>query len=397
MNLTTPTTQQINDNIVSQLEASLNQSIPLLPKAFLRVLAKALAGIFILIYKYAGFMFLQIFVRTASYADTEVNGVIVNPLLFWGRLIGIGDPVAATQAELLIEITVQNQTGSLTAGQQLVGPGNGVTYVTLSSVLLNAPTKQVVVRAVADQQDQGGAGTIGNLQPGATLSFANSIGNVARSVVVVSQVVTAADAEDIEVYRQRVIDRFQKLPQGGAYADYELWGESVAGILNVYPYTSDCPGQVDVYVEATPASSGSPDGIPTTAQLQAVLNAIQLNTAGMATRRPAGALVNAFPITRTAFVVTITALEVANQAQVQADIEEEVQAYFAGREPYIAGLTVPPRKDRITTSGVAGAVEDIVSAAGGIFGGATISQSGILLTLYSLGIGERAKASVVFT
>ena len=53
MSLSTPTTQEVGDNIIAQLEASLNQSIPLLPKAFVRVLAKALAGVFILLYKFS--------------------------------------------------------------------------------------------------------------------------------------------------------------------------------------------------------------------------------------------------------------------------------------------------------------------------------------------------------
>ena len=393
MSLSTPTTQEINDNIIAQLEAKLNQTIPLVPKSFLRVLAKALSGVFILLYKYAGFMFLQQFVRTASYAETEINGVLVNPLLEWGRLIGVGDPTAATQAELLIDITVENQTGSLPAGTQLVGPSNGVTYVTLSGVLLNAATVQATVRAVSDQDGNGGAGTIGNLTAGATLSFANPLANVSRTATVSSQVVTGADAEAIEVYRQRIIDRFQKLPQGGAYADYELWGEGVAGILNIYPYTSDCPGQVDLYVEA----AGTVDGIPTAPQLQAVLDAVELDGTGLATRRPAGALVNAFPITRTSFTVTVTALDVNDLAQVQTDVTEAVEEYFLSRAPFIAGLTVPPRVDRITSSGVAGVVEDIVSAAGGIFGGITMTQAGVDITLYSLGIGEKAKATVVFT
>lgn len=397
MSLTTPTTQEINDNIIAQLEASLNQTIPLLPKSFMRVLAKALAGVFILLYKYAGFMFLQIFVRTASYAETEINGVTVNPLLEWGRLIGIGDPTPATQAELLIDVTVENQTGSLPAGTQLVGPDNGVTYITLASVLLNAATVQITVRASSDQNGGGGAGIIGNLDPGVIVSFANPLANVARNATVNSQTVTGAAVEAVEVYRQRIIDRFQKRPQGGAYADYEIWGEGVAGVLNVYPYTSECPGQVDLYVEATTASSGSPDGIPTAAQLQAVLDAVELDSTGLASRRPAGALVNAFPITRTAFVVTVNALEVTDVAQVQADITAAVQEYFTSRSPFIVGLTVPPRVDRITASGVAGAIEDIVSAAGGIFGSATITQSGINVSLYSLGVGEKAKATVAFT
>ena len=106
MALAVPTTASINATIIAQLEASLSQTIPLLPKAFSRVLSKALAGVFILVYKYAGFMFLQLFVAFAQNRDTEINGTTVNPLQAWGVLIGVGLPDAATHAELVISVTV---------------------------------------------------------------------------------------------------------------------------------------------------------------------------------------------------------------------------------------------------------------------------------------------------
>ena len=396
MSLQTPTIKEISDNIISQISASLNQTIPLLPKSFTRVLAKTLAGIFILLYKYGGFTFLQIFVSTASTKETIINGKILTPLIEWGRLIGIGDPVAATQAELLIEITVENQTGILSSGAQLTAT-NGVTYITIGSITLNAATKQVTIRAVADQSGGGGSGAIGNLTVGATVSFANPLANVARDATVISQTVTGADAEDFEVYRQRVKDRFQKRPQGGAYADYEQWGEETAGILNVYPYTSTNPGQVDVYVEATVASSGNADGIPTSAQLLAVLDSINYDLSGLATRRPANALVNAFGITRTGFDVKVSGLVADDLAQTRLDIEAALTEFFLAREPYIVGLSVPPRNDRITKAAVSGVIEDVVSAAGGVFTNAFIYLEGTtaLVDLYTLGAGEKAKLGTV--
>lgn len=390
----TPTTKEINENIIAQLEASLNQTVPLLPKSFLRVLAKALAGVFILLYKYAGFMFLQQFVRTATIEPTEVNGQIIRPLVEWGRFVGVGDPVPGTKAELLIDVTVTNMGGTLPSSSQLVAD-NGVTYITIGSVLLDAPTVQATIRAVSDQSDGGGAGTIGNLRPGATVSFANPLAGIARRATVDSQTVTGADPEATEAYRQRVMDRFQKRPQGGAYADYEQWGEEVAGILNVYPYTSECPGQVDLYVEATEASSGSPDGIPTTAQLQAVLDAVNQDDNGLASRRPANGLVNTFPIKRTAFDIIVTDLEVSDLAAVRESIETAVGEYVASREPFIPGLSVPPRRDRLTRSGLSGVVDDVVSAADGIFGSVVLELNGITLDLYVLGVGEKAKVNSV--
>jgi len=363
----------------------------------MRVLAKALAGVFILLYKYGAFMFLQMFVSSASAVQTTVNGKTLTPLIEWGRLIGVGDPVPATSAELLIDITVDVQTGVLPSGSQLINSDNGVTYLTVAAVALTSPTVQATILAVSDQAGGNGAGVIGNLEAGAVVSFANPLANVSRNAPVVSQVVTGANAESTAAYRQRIIDRFQKKPQGGAYADYEQWGEEVSGILNVYPYTSDCPGQVDVYVEATEASSGSPDGIPTNAQLEAVLASIELDENGLASRRPATALANAFPISRVGFDVRVTGLLVDNLAQVQTDISTAVEEYFLSREPFIVGLSIAPRRDRVTASAVGGVVDDIVSAAGGIFSAATVSLNTIGLDVYSLGIGEKAKAdSVIF-
>lgn len=397
MSLTTPTTKEISDNIIAQLQASLNQTIPLLPKSFLRVLSKALAAVFILLYKYGGFIFLQMFVQTASNKDTTVNGKIINPLTFWGRLIGVGDPTPATSAELLVDIVVTNQTGSLPSGSQLINSDNGVTYITIGSVLLNSDTVQATVRAVADQVDGGGVGAIGNLNPGAAVSFANPLANVDRNATVVSQSVTGADGEAAEEYRQRVLDRFQKRPQGGAYADYEIWGEEAAGIINVYPYTG-APGEVDVYSEATVASSGSPDGIPTVAQLQAVLDLINFDENGLASRRNANAFVNSNPITRTSFDVTVSGISgVDDLAQVQADTTTALKEYFLSAEPFIPGLSILPRNDQITRTRVSAIVEDIVTAAGGTFTSATFIQTSLVgsLTAYALGEGEKAKAANV--
>lgn len=388
-----PTNKQISDNIVAQIEAAYSASVPLLPKAFIRVLAKALAGVVVILYKYGGFVTLQLFVSSASYDETEINGVTLRPLVEWGRLIGIGDPAAATRSELIAEITVTNQTGTLPAYSQLLNSDNGVTYLTIGDTLLDAATKQVTIRASSDQAGGGGYGTIGNLDPGAIVSFANPLPNVDRQAVVISQSVTGADEEDIEAYRQRIIDRFGKQPQGGAYADYEQWGEEPAGIAAVYPYTSACPGQVDLYVE----SATETDGIPTTAQLQEVLDSVEYDVSGLASRRPAGALVNAYPIDRLDFNVDVIGLAVDDLATVQADIEAALAAYFLDREPYIVGLSLPPRKDRITASALGGIVDDIVSSYNGIFTSIILYRLTVPTELYNLGIGEKAKlASVTF-
>lgn len=388
----TPTTQELSATIVGQIEAQIGQTVPLLPKAFIRVLAKVLAATFITLYKYIGFIGLQLFVRTASGSPTVINGKTITPLIEWGRLIGIGDPLKATAAELTIDVTVENQTGNLPSGSQLLGQTNGVTYLTIGAVLLNAPVVSVTVRAAADPNGSGGVGQIGNLDPGAILNFANPLPNVARETVVTAQTVTGADAETLDSYRQRVIDRFQRRPQGGAYADYAIWSEEVAGIANAYPYTGD-PGEVDVFIE----SATEEDGIPSQAQLDAVLDSIEFDQSGLASRRPANAFVNVLPITRTSFDVSVSGLTGNDLATLQADITAAVEGYFLQAEPFIVGLNTPPRKDRLSNVELLGIVNDIVKAAAGTFSNVTFSLSGQPSTLpaYVLGEGEKAKALTV--
>ncbi len=393
-----PTTQEISTNIIASISAAISQTVPLLPKSFITVLAKALAAVFILLYKRSDFIGLQWFVKTASIKETTFNGKIFIPLIEIGRQIGVGDPTEATQAEVLVDITVETQTGSLESGTQLIRSATGITYILIGSVLLDAPTVQGTFRAVADQSGGDGAGAQGNLNPGDTLQFANPLANVSRTAVVDSQVVTGANAEDVDVvYRQRVLDRFQKRPQGGALADYEQWAEEVPGIINAYPYTGD-PGEVDVFSEATEASSGSPDGIPTAAQLTAVEASIDFNENGLASRRPVNACVNSLAITRTSFDVEVDGVTgVSDPAQVQADITAGVETYFLNGEPFIQGLTIPPRRDKLTRSGLIGLVEDIVTASNGSFTTVRfeITGSGTPIEFHDLGRGEKAKATTV--
>jgi uncharacterized phage protein gp47/JayE len=385
MSLAIPSTSDLNTTIVSQLEGALGQTIPLLPKSFARVIAKVLAGVFVLLFKYCGFIFLQLFVAHATMEETTINGKKIRPLVELGRLFGTGDPQDATRAELLIEVSVKNQTGDLKAGSKLLRGETGVLYDVVAAVPLTASTVQAKIRASGDGDGNGGVGDIGNLQPGDIVSFAGAQASVATDAVVLSQVTTAADAETTEHYRTRILQRVQRRPQGGAYSDYQLWAQEVEGIVSAYPYAGD-PGEVDVYVEATEESSGSEDGIPTGAQLTAVAEAIELSEDGLATRRPVSAAVNVIAITRTSFDVEISGLDPDNDENRQA-IRDALDEILRSREPYIVGLSSLPREDRITEAALSGAVDSIVNAQG-----ATVTTVTMALgPAYTLSPGEKAK------
>jgi uncharacterized phage protein gp47/JayE len=374
VSLPVQTTQAIADNIVAQIEAEISQTVPLLPKAFVRVLAKALAGVFILLYKYAGFVFLQMFVAHATMAETTINGKKIRPLVEWGRLVGVGDPYAATRAELQIAVKVTNLTGTLQAGALVVRTETGVIYQVVAPVPLTASVVTATIRAVSDQSGGNGSGAIGNLLVGDVVSFANPLPNIATNATVSVVVVNGANAEATEAYRARVIRRFQRRPQGGAHADYQLWAEEVPGIINAYPYSGELdgrPGEVDVFCEATPESSGSADGYPTDPQLTAVLASINMDVGGKATRRPIGAAVNAKSITRQDFTVTVTGLTPESET-VKDSIRDALSEYMLSREPYIEGLSTLPRRDIVTQGAVSGVVDDVTAAFGASYTSVTI-------------------------
>jgi len=387
-----PTTGQIAQNILASFKEKFGQTISVLSKSFLAVTAKVMAGVYVTLYKYAGFLGQQMFIRYASAKETEINGVILTPLIEIGRQMGVSPPALALPAELDIIITVTKQTGYIAAGAQLLGDSNGVTYITIGSINLDAPLVFGQILAVGDQSGGNGAGIIGNLDIGAKVSFISPLANVGQQTEVVSTIQQGVDAEDIDTeYRQRVLDRRQKPPQGGAYADYLLWGEEINGIINIYPYTG-LPGVVDVYAEATVASSGSADGIPTPAQLNAVYNSIQRNNdTELPNRRPVGAFVNVRPIFRIAFDIKIFDLDVDNSGIVKEAIEAALVQYFLSREPFITGLSLLPREDRITYAAVGGIVEEVVSSFNGVFGAVELILSGTIIPIYSLDEGQKAK------
>lgn len=367
---TTPTTQQISENIVDQVSAQLGQRAPILAKAFTRVSAKAIAGVVATLYRYGGFMFLQQFVRTASNEPVTINGRTITPLAEWGRLSGEGTQRGATQTQLNLSLSVITQGGTLASGQQLLG-ANGITYITTGDIVLNAATVTVLVTAAGDQQGGDGSGTVGNLADGAVLTFVQPLPALQPTGSVTSTARTGVDAETTEAYRTRIERRFQRRALGGALADYPIWAETSPAVRNAYPYAGATPGTVAVYIE----SSTEVDGIPTNAQLLEARNAIRFDDDRRSTRSPVGALPNTFAITRETFNVQVSDLVVDNIATVRTDIANALSEYFLQREPYITGLTTGTRLDTITQSAVGGVVSAIVSAAGGTFTSVALTDS----------------------
>lgn len=384
------TAAQVSAAVIAQLETSLSTTIPLLPKSFCRVLAKVIGGVFVLLFNFAGWSLLQMFPKTASNEDVTVNGVTINPLRTWGSMVGIYQDLGV-KAERTIEISVLITGGSLTSGTRLVNTATQMTYVLVGDVSLSSSTVTGVARATEP-------GDAGNIDTGETLEFQSPPSTIEKeATVTAASPVLGTDPETTEVFRKHVLDRFAARPQGGAYADYRDWGQSVAGVKAVYPYSgwstniqfpTGGPGYVFVYVE----SIADTDGIPQQAMLDDVADAIEMDGSGLATRRNINARVNVYPITRTSIDVTVRGLAFEeDRTELEDAIEDALEEYLLDREPFILGLNTPPRKDVITTSSIGGVVAFVAQAMGGAFTDIVMTVGGSDLMIYTLDEGEKCK------
>ena len=72
--ITIPTIATIRDQIIADIESKIGQTVPVLPKAFFRVLATALAGVLALLYRFGAWIYRQIFVATADAEALALRG-----------------------------------------------------------------------------------------------------------------------------------------------------------------------------------------------------------------------------------------------------------------------------------------------------------------------------------
>jgi len=397
MSLIIPTTTILRDEIIADLQTALNQSIPLLPKAFNRVIAKVLAGMLLTLYHVASFFFLQIFIQTATEKEITINNNKIVPLTFWGRLVGAGDPYPATAAEITVTITVKMTGTILEAGKiKVVSSENNITYQLKENVALVSATVEGIFQAVAGTDENfSGLGTIGNLPAGSLVSFTQPISEVLPDAIVSALSLPGTEAEAAEKYRLRVLQHFQNRPQGGAPLDYVYWcKENLSAVLNAYVYR-ESPAGVQIYIEVEETPS-TPDGIPTSAQLTEITDFINETESGKALRRPLSDLVTVSGITRRAFEIDIIDLESEFLTELKEKLEEVCSDYFQKRENNIVGVTSQPAHQSVRSDDVRGIINDYVTAYNSSFSAVRVKfLSGLVFQTYDLKKGEKAKLEII--
>lgn len=389
------TIEDVNNLIISGIESELNVKFRLLPKAFIRVLAKVLAAVYITLYKQQAWIFLQMFVDTASFDEVEILGRKIKPLVMWGNLVGIGEPDGATQWEGVIEVNVTKVNTYLDQGTQFLNPATGKIYITTQTKLLANQKESITVKCAE-------SGLGGNLVAGDMLNSVSPLFNIDKKATVSEVTVIAVDAESADSYRSRVKARWQVQPQGGALGDYRKWASDVAGVLQTYIYKDDdSAAGVLIYVVADTEDRIAPAGL-----LKLVGEACSYNPVTGEGRKPITAILdpsndgsysNVRACSVVGFDVYVERFEGQGIGEFKNGVKSNFEAYFKEREPFVRGLSVDNiRTDRVSSINLISIANDIAESLNGHFSGLELKKDNVVLADYELGKGELAKLNKLY-
>jgi hypothetical protein len=384
-------TDEIKTLIIGFLQHEFNNKLQILPKSFIKILATVLAAVYIALFKQIGWMFLQMFPETAYFGEINILGIRIRPLVKWGVLWGVGEPRPGTQWRGTITVNVVIKNTALSTGTQLKSDLTGKIYIVDETKTLENDTETVDLICTS-------IGTIGNLETGDNLYFVAPLGNVKKEAVVTTVLEVAIDDESEADYRYRVVNRWRVQPQGGALADYRIWGMEVSGVLNIYPYNDDdSPNGVILYVSGNPAVF--PDRIPSAALLVAVGNACTYNPeTGIANRKPMtaaidpqnnGTYANIRPVALRIFDIYIEGLTGISALEFSDNARQPIKEYFLGREPYIRGLSDDNNKtNSVSKNNVSSVVDQVAISLKAEFENVIMKEGGNVIPVYTLGMGE---------
>lgn len=373
---TIPTAAEIKARIVADIETAIGQTSPSLPKSWNGVVAGSVAGVIVLLYQATLWVYRQIFPETADY----------QALILLGKLVNVY-PLRANQA--VITANVFGTTGeSVLSGTTLYKSDTGVVYLVTTGGVIGAGG---FVECTLTAQTYG---DIGNIEDGAELSIVTADPVLTGTAIVTGTTTDGADDETEASFRARVIARYKKRFTGGSPADYELWGLEAPHFIWVSPVAGNEPGTVWVYGEV----DNQEDGIPDAEQLLTLKNYLTIDPeTGLETRRPIGAEITCYPISRKSFSFSIS-ISNASTA-VKEDIETALSEYLLSLSPFNQGVSTE-RNDAITDTGASSVVNDVARTAGATVISLIVRDGDTLspLTNYILYGGVKAKlGDVTFT
>lgn len=380
--ITIPTIAELKEDILADLQAQYGDSIPVFGKVFLNVLAGVQAAKLKLVYLAIASVQKNIFADTA---DPEKFG---GTLERFGRIKLGRNPFPATAGQYTVNIT--GTVGAIiSAGTTFKSNDDSSNpsklYILDSPFELESSPDSMTLRALTPGLD-------GALEAGDELTCTSPLPEADEIVEVTAETVEPLSAEDIEDYRDNIIESYRLEPQGGAGADYRLWASDVQGVQQTYPYAKPgVVGEVDLYVEATVADSTDSKGTPSQDILNEVAEVIDLDpddTKPMSERgrRPLTAIVNLLAITPLDVEIDI-ADYIGSTSEIEDAIESALGELISGIRPFVSDVDIlEERNDVIDTNRI---IAKILEAfPGSYFGVVTLTVNSVVVTEYTFENGD---------
>ena len=318
-------------------------------------------------------------------ADIEANGGTLERL---GRIYLNRNPRPATNGIFKISLT-GTAGGFLRSGLTFKSNENSKNpsqlFVLDADYTMTGTGDEIEIRSL-------GAGTSFDLDLNDELTITEPVIGINSLVTVIEIIEQPIATENIEVYRQNILDAIQLEPQGGSRTDYRLWSNDAQGVRKVYPYVKNGEsGTVQVYVEATVDNSTDGDGTPSLSLLEDVEDVIffdpdetkPLNERG---RVPIQANLEVLPISKQPVDVEIIGLN-DNSSDVLTAIYENLNTYLRDIRPYIAGADLPRSKNDILYSGRLQSVVTDVLSSSNFFTGFIMKVDGNVVSSYEFELG----------
>lgn len=241
MAFTRPTLQTIVQRIQSDIDGRLAGADSFIVRSLLYVIAKAVAGVVHGLYGHQDWLSKQIIPDTA-----EVE--------FLDRHAAWWNVVRKAASSAVGNVTFTGTDGSIIPAGTILQRSDGEQFTTDVEVTITAGSIVAAVTAVVPGQNS-------NTIAATTVALVSPIVGVNSSAIVDGSALTGgADIEGDDDLRDRLRERIQKTPQGGAVADYEQWALEIGGVTRVWvlPNLSGL-GTVGVYFVRDDDASIIPD------------------------------------------------------------------------------------------------------------------------------------------
>jgi hypothetical protein len=333
---TIPSTSELTARNLANLESRLGATTPSADKAYNKVLAVSQGMTEKGLYAFAADRAKANLAISAPELDLEYIGIEY-------------DCERNPASQCVLAATLPCESGTIIPINSIFDGPQGLQYQTTAEV--TASGTSVSLPLICTE-----AGTSGNLAIGDELTMQETIDGAESTATVTAITTTAVDKEDLETYRQRVLDKVRADGGGGNSSDIREWGESVAGVKRVYPFTGKpynasitaYPGMRTVYVEATKAYQA--DGIADGSLVALVKAAILADPDTGKSREILGLTSDTLyvqSIARTPIYVEIAGLSVrlGTSSAAMAAVNTALTAYMITFRPFVQGLD--PDFDRL--------------------------------------------------